>query len=287
VDDTAVALLALGKVKDSAGPLKERIDEAIARGLAWTLAMQSGNGGWGAFDKDNNKEIICKLPFCNFGEALDPPSVDVTAHVLEAFGALGITLDHPAARRARNFILSEQEEDGSWFGRWGVNHIYGTAAVLPALHGIGEDMSQPYIRKAANWIVSKQNEDGGWGESCGSYMDPDLRGVGPSTPSQTAWALMSLVAVGDQEYFPVIMRGIRYLCETQDDGTWNEKHYTATGFPGYGVGARINLTARDLSERLEQGTELSRGFMLNFNMYRHYFPLIALGRARIWLQQER
>src|SRR5262249_50641314 len=131
VDDTAVALLVLAKIRETAGPLRERIDEAISLGLGWTLAMQSSNGGWAAFDKDNNKDIICKLPFCNFGEALDPPSVDVTAHVIEAFGALGISARHPAARRALEFIRAEQEPDGSWFGRWGVNHIYGTAAVLP------------------------------------------------------------------------------------------------------------------------------------------------------------
>lgn len=287
VDDTAVALLVLAKVRDTAGPLRERIDESIALAMGWTLAMQSSNGGWAAFDKDNNKEIICKLPFCNFGEALDPPSVDVTAHVVEAFGALGISARHPAARRALDFIRAEQEPDGSWFGRWGVNHIYGTAAVLPALEAIGEDMSQPYIRRAADWLISKQNHDGGWGESCASYMDPKWRGVGPSTPSQTAWALMSLLVVDGNDYLESLRRGVKYLCETQDElGTWKERHYTAAGFPGYGVGARTNLLASDLSEKLQQGNELSRGFMLNFNMYRHYFPLIALGRARarVWTE---
>ena len=281
VDDTAVALLVLGKLRRSAGPLRARVEEAIELGLAWTFAMQCSNGGWAAFDKDNDKEIICKLPFCNFGEALDQPSIDVTAHVLEAFGALGISKEHPAARRAIDFIQAEQEPDGSWFGRWGVNHIYGTAAALPALRAIGEDMTCPYIRRASDWIVSKQNDDGGWGETCASYMDPAMRGIGPSTPSQTAWALMSLLAVDDHDYLSAIQRGIRYLCETQDRfGTWHEQRYTATGFPGYGVGARTNLNAPDLRNRLQQGTELSRGFMLNFNMYRHYFPLIALGRAR-------
>lgn len=280
-DDTAVALLVLAKVRDSAGSLRKPIEEAIARGVDWTLAMQSSNGGWGAFDKDNDKEIICKLPFCNFGEALDPPSVDVTAHVVEAFGALGMTKDSPAVSRAVDFIRKEQEADGSWFGRWGVNHIYGTGAVLPALRAIGEDMGLPYVRRAADWVLSKQNSDGGWGESCASYMDPESRGVGPSTPSQTAWALMSLLAVDDEQYRVAICRGIEYLCDTRNDaGTWEENHYTAAGFPGYGVGARINLRADDISDQLQQGPELSRGFMLNFNMYRHYFPLIALGRAR-------
>src|SRR5262249_50756318 len=161
-------------------------------------------------------------------------------------------------RRAVEFIRSEQEADGSWFGRWGVNHIYGTAAVLPGLHAVGEDMSQPYVRRAADWIVSKQNEDGGWGETCASYMDPELRGVGPSTPSQTAWALMALLAVPGDRYLESLLRGIKYLSTTQEDGTWEERHYTAAGFPGYGVGARINLNMNGLAEKLQQGRELSR-----------------------------
>lgn len=282
VDDTAVALLVLGKLRtETAGELRHRIERAIERGIAWTLAMQCRNGGWAAFDKDNDKEIITKIPFCNFGEAIDPPSVDVTAHVIEAFAALGYDFKDPAIARALAYIRGEQEEAGSWFGRWGVNHIYGTAAVLPALRAIGEDMAQPYVTRAAGWILSRQNDDGGWGESCASYMDPELRGRGPSTPSQTAWGLMCLLAV-DPSPQPneAIRRGIGYLCSTQTpSGTWDEEHYTATGFPGYGIGARTNLTAQELANRLQQGTELSRGFMLSFNMYRHYFPLLALGRA--------
>nr|UXE44053.1 squalene--hopene cyclase [uncultured bacterium] len=281
VDDTAVALLVLAKVRQAGGRSDARIGEAIERGVAWTMAMQSSTGGWGAFDKDNDRDIICKIPFCNFGEALDPPSVDVTAHVLEALGALGENMEHPSIRRAVAFIRREQEEDGSWFGRWGVNHVYGTGAVLPGLRAVGEDMSQAYVRRAADWIVAQQNDDGGWGETCASYMDPGLRGVGPSTPSQTAWALMALLSIGSAAYLSAIQRGLRYLCDTQDrEGTWDEQVYTATGFPGYGIGTRTNLEAKDLSARLQQGAELSRGFMLGFNMYRHYFPLIALGRAR-------
>ena len=181
------------------------------------------------------------------------------------------------------FIRREQENDGSWFGRWGVNHIYGTAAVLPALRAIGENMSEPYILRAADWIVSKQNSDGGWGETCASYMDPELRGVGPSTPSQAAWALMALLSLDNARYFPSILAGLSYLQRTQNpNGSWDEAVYTATGFPGYGVGARMTIT-KEASERLEQGLELSRGFMLNFNMYRHYFPMIALGRALHYL----
>jgi len=282
IDDTAVALLMLSKIRTTIeGPLRQRIDTAIERALAWTLAMQSRNGGWAAFDKDNDKEIISKIPFCNFGEALDPPSVDVTGHVLEALGSLGLASDHPAVARALAFVRSEQEKDGSWFGRWGVNHIYGTAAVLPALRAIGEDMHQPYVKRAADWIVAKQNEDGGWGEVCGSYMDPNLRGTGPSTPSQTAWALLALLALENPAYANSMRKGLDHLVETQDaQGTWDEPYYTGTGFPGYGVGARTDLDAAGLREKLGQGTELSRGFMLGYNMYRHYFPLMALGRAR-------
>jgi squalene-hopene/tetraprenyl-beta-curcumene cyclase len=282
VDDTALALLVLARLKPTAGDLKEKVAEAIELGVGWTLAMQCANGGWAAFDKDNDKEIISKIPFCNFGEAIDPPSVDVTAHVIEAFAALGYTAQHPALSRALSYIRREQEADGSWFGRWGVNHIYGTAAVLPALQAIGVDMEQPYVRRAAAWILSKQNNDGGWGETCASYMDPELRGTGPSTPAQTAWGIMCLLAVKPTpEIAHAVRNGLDYLCQSQTaDGTWEEDFYTATGFPGYGVGARTNMGATELAERLQQGTELSRGFMLSFNMYRHYFPLLALGRAK-------
>jgi squalene-hopene/tetraprenyl-beta-curcumene cyclase len=286
VDDTAVALLMLGKIRDGVeASLRQRIDTAVDRALAWTLAMQSRSGGWAAFDKDNDKEIISKIPFCNFGEALDPPSVDVTGHVLEALGGLGFDKTHPAVAKALAYVRSEQEKDGSWFGRWGVNHIYGTAAVLPALPAIGEDMRQPYVRRAADWLASKQNPDGGWGESCASYMDPQLRGKGPSTPSQTAWALLALLAVESPEYAASIRKGLDYLIKTQDEnGTWEEEYYTGTGFPGYGVGSLPNLDAEGLREKLQQGPELSRGFLLGYNMYRHYFPLLALGRAKHWLE---
>ena len=183
----------------------------IDRALAWTLAMQSSNGGWAAFDKDNDRQILTKIPFCDFGEALDPPSADVTAHVLEALGLLGFDKHHRAVERGYEFLRSEQEADGSWFGRWGVNHIYGTAAVLPALAAIGEDMSQDYVRRAADWIVAHQNDDGGWGETCASYMDDSLRGRGPSTASQTAWALLALLAIGSRDYDRAIRRGVGYL----------------------------------------------------------------------------
>jgi squalene-hopene/tetraprenyl-beta-curcumene cyclase len=281
VDDTALALLVLGKLRGQAGDLGARVERAIERGLGWVWGMQCANGGWAAFDRDNDKAIISKIPFCNFGEALDPPSVDVTAHVIEALAELGLRADHPKVARALAFIHAEQEPEGSWFGRWGVNHIYGVGAVLPALAAIGEDMDAPAIRKAAAWLIGKQNADGGWGESCASYMDADWIGRGASTPSQTAWALMALLAAGMAPSAPALARGFSHLAATQRaDGTWDEDHYTATGFPGYGVGARIDLRDPLLRDKLGQGPELSRGFMISFNLYRHYFPMLALARAR-------
>jgi len=283
IDDTAVALIVFARLPRSVID-EPRVRAAIDRALAWTLAMQSSNGGWAAFDKDNDRPIITKIPFCDFGEALDPPSADVTAHVVEALGLLGFDHQHPAVDRAYRFLRSEQESDGSWFGRWGVNHIYGTAAVLPALAAIGEDMSQPYIRKAADWIAEHQNTDGGWGETCASYMDDSLRGRGTSTASQTAWALLALLATESRDHERSIRRGLGFLIDTQrDDGTWDEPYYTGTGFPGYGFGARMDFRDPHTRERIAQGTELQRGFMINYNLYRHYFPLMAMGRARTFL----
>ena len=280
IDDTAVALIVLARLPRTLLN-QPRIRATIDRALAWTLAMQSSNGGWAAFDKDNDWLIITKIPFCDFGEALDPPSADVTAHVLEALGLLGFERNHPAVARGYQFIRSEQEADGSWFGRWGVNHIYGTAAVLPALATIGEDMAQPYIRRANEWLIAHQNADGGWGETCASYMDDTLRGQGPSTASQTAWALLALLANDSEEYDRAIRRGLGYLLDTQRaDGTWDEPYYTGTGFPGYGFGARLDFRDARTRERIAQGTELQRGFMINYNLYRHYFPLMAIGRAQ-------
>jgi squalene-hopene/tetraprenyl-beta-curcumene cyclase len=278
VDDTALAMLVLAKLRKSAGDLAARVETAIERALAWTFAMQCRSGGWAAFDRDNDKAIISTIPFCNFGEALDPPSVDVTAHVIEALAELGISKERPEIARALAFIEKEQEPEGSWFGRWGCNHIYGIGAVLPALKAIGADMGAANIRKAAAWLADKQNADGGWGESCESYMDASKIGRGPSTPTQTAWAIMALIAAGGHE--AAVARGIDHLVATQDaEGTWDEAFYTATGFPGYGVGARTELRDPKLAEKLGQGAELSRGFMISFNMYRHYFPMIALARA--------
>jgi squalene-hopene/tetraprenyl-beta-curcumene cyclase len=284
LDDTAVALSVLVRIREVAPKdYHARIDAAIERAEVWVRAMQSSNGGWGAFDKDNDKWILTQIPFCDFGEVLDPPSADLTGHKLEALGLMGYGLDDPSVKKAVAYILKEQEPDGSWFGRWGVNYIYGTALVLPGLQAVGFDMNDPRIRKAARWLVSKQDEDGGWGESCASYMDDTMRAEGPATPSQTAWALIGLLAAGGHEHDDAIRRGVEWLLRHQRGGTWDEQHYVGCGFPGYGIGERINLKKDTAS--LAQGRELARGFMLNYNLYRHYFPLQALGRARKHLAQ--
>ena len=284
IDDTAVALIVLSRLPQALRN-EPRVKAAIDRALAWTFAMQCSNGGWAAFDKDNDKLIITKIPFCDFGEALDPPSADVTAHMIEALALLGFDRGYPAVERAYRFLRSEQDPDGSWFGRWGVNHIYGTAAVLPALAALGEDMSAPYIKRAADWILAHQNTDGGWGETCASYMDDSWRGKGESTASQTAWALMALLAVENPVYDSAVRHGLGFLASTQrEDGSWDEPYYTGTGFPGYGFGARIDFRDDHTRKRIAQGTELQRGFMINYNLYRHYFPLMALGRARRYLK---
>jgi squalene-hopene/tetraprenyl-beta-curcumene cyclase len=278
LDDTAVALIVLVRIRPIVPTeYRTRIDEAIRRAEIWVRAMQSSNGGWGAFDKDNNKWILTKIPFCDFGEVLDPPSADLTGHKLEALGLMGHTMKDPAVRRAVDYVMREQESEGSWFGRWGVNHLYGTALVLPGLRAVGFDMNDPRIVKAGKWLISKQSADGGWGESCGSYMDDALRAKGPNTPSQTAWALIGLLAIGSHEFDTAIRRGIQWLLDHQRNGTWDEPYYVGCGFPGYGIGERIDL--RKNTGMLAQGRELARGFMINYNMYRHYFPMQALGRA--------
>ncbi|HEY5665864.1 MAG TPA: squalene--hopene cyclase [Gammaproteobacteria bacterium] len=283
IDDTSVALIVLARLPQAVRNRPE-VKSAIDRALAWVLGMQCKSGGWAAFDRDNDKLIITMIPFCDFGEALDPPSADVTAHVLESLAYLGFDRTHEALERGYQFLRAEQEADGSWFGRWGVNHIYGTAAVLPALAAHGEDASLPHVKRAADWIAEHQNGDGGWGETCASYMDDRLRGTGPSTASQTAWALIALIASGSEAYVSHVRAGLAYLTETQrEDGSWDEAHYTGTGFPGYGFGARLDFRNERIRRRINQGTELQRGFMINYNMYRHYFPMMAMGRARRYL----
>jgi squalene-hopene/tetraprenyl-beta-curcumene cyclase len=246
-DDTAEVVLALRRAALPAAEAKP----AIERGLRWLAGMQSKDGGWGAFDADNTRALVNKLPFCDFGAVIDPPSSDVTAHIVEAFAAEG-QADHPAVRRGVVWLLRAQEADGSWFGRWGANYIYGTGAVVPALIAAGVRPSKPAIRRAVAWLQARQNPDGGWGEDLRSYDDPALAGQGASTASQTAWALLALLAAGEQDG-QAAERGVRWLAQTQrPDGTWDEPQYTGTGFPG--------------------------DFYINYHLYRLAFPLSALGR---------
>ena len=248
-DDTAEVLIAL-RLLD----LGDHTDAATARAIDWLRAMQSRNGGWGAFDIDNTKQFVTQIPFADFGATLDPPTEDVTAHIVEALALEGESSETKTMRRALDYLWSTQERDGSWFGRWGVNYIYGLGAVVPALIAAGEDPQQPRVRRAARWLEQHQNADGGWGETCASYDDPSLRGRGPSTASQTAWALLALLAADGAET-PAVRRGVRYLTETQaDDGQWDEAEFTGTGFP--------------------------RDFMLKYHLYRNYWPMWALGRYR-------
>ena len=251
IDDAAEVIFALTKVA-----LNDTIKEkTVQLGIDWILGLQSSNGGWGAFDKDNVRRFITRMPFCDFGEVIDPPSVDVTAHILEILGMRGQRPENsPAVECGLRYIKDEQEYDGAWFGRWGVNYIYGIGAVLPALQAVGEDMSQPYVQRAAGWLKDHQNDDGGWGETCASYDDPSLRGQGSSTASQTAWALLGLISAGES-LSPQARRGVEYLLDTQaEDGSWDEEYFTGTGFP--------------------------KDFMIKYHMYRIYFPLLALGRYR-------
>ena len=271
MDDTAEIAMALDRLSLADEGAKR---ESIDRAARWLLGMQSSNGGWAAFDKNNTRALLAKMPFSDFGETIDPPSVDVTAHILETLGQLGYDAGDPRIAKALDYVFGEQEEDGAWFGRWGVNYIYGTGAVLPALKSLGIDMGMEPVNKAARWLAARQNADGGWGESCVSYVDPSHRGRGPSAPSQTAWALLALLAAG-RERSPEAARGIGYLIETQRaDGSWDEPYYTGAGFPGYGVGSAPN------GERVRQGRELPAGFMIKYDMYPNYWPLMALGRYK-------
>ena len=210
-DDTAQVLLALSKVDNP----RERYQHQVAqRAIEWEFAMQCRNGGWGSFDKDNTKMIFQYIPFADHNAMLDPPSVDITGRMLEMLAAYGYTRDDKRVQKAIKFIFNEQEPDGSWFGRWGVNYIYGTFLVLRGLDAIGVDHLEPQMQQAAEWIRMVQNADGGWGESCGTYDEPDTRGIGISTPSQTAWALLALLAAGDDRS-DSIAKGVRWLLERQ------------------------------------------------------------------------
>ncbi|MBI1922367.1 MAG: squalene--hopene cyclase [Geobacter sp.] len=251
VDDSGVVMLA---IKDVNVKDRKARDAAIRRGISWCLGMQSENGGWGAFDKDNTKEILNKIPFADLEALIDPPTADLTGRMLELMGALDYPNTHPSAVRALEFIRETQEPEGPWWGRWGVNYIYGTWSVMSGLAAIGEDLSQPYIRRAVNWLKLVQNDDGGWGETCESYHDRNLMGKGVSTASQTGWALLALMAAGEAGS-GAVRRGVQYLIDTQKpDGTWDEEQFTGTGFPKY--------------------------FMIKYHIYRNCFPLMALGKYR-------
>ncbi len=276
IDDTSEVIMALEGSRLQPD-MQEQCEDAIRQGVDWVSALQCRNGGWAAFDKDNDAKYLTKLPFSDFGEVVDPPSSDVTAHIVEMFGKLGYGRDHPPVSRAYRYLRREQEEDGSWFGRWGVNYIYGVGAVLPALAQLGEDMSVPHVRRAVDWLMSHQNADGGWGETCGSYVDPKLHGVGASTASQTAWALLALIAAGDG-MGGAAARGVSYLLTTQnEDGCWDEPYFTGTGFPGYGVGEKPGAPPKP-GDSGYQGLDMPAGFMINYHLYRNYWPLAALGR---------
>ncbi len=252
VDDTAEVVLALGRVEQPDDAMAAVAGGAAARALAWLTGMQSRDGGWAAFDADNTSRLVTKLPFCDFGEVVDPPSADVTAHTVEALAAAGLGAGR-AARRGVAWLLRNQEPDGSWFGRWGANYIYGTGAVVPALIAAGVLPGKPCIRRAVSWLVAHQNPDGGWGEDLRSYTDPGWAGRGTSTASQTAWALLALLAAGGEEALASADRGVAWLVATQrPDGTWDEPQFTGTGFPG--------------------------DFYINYHLYRLVFPVSALGR---------
>ena len=244
VDDTAVVALALYE----AAPWS-RVGAAIERARRWLLAMRSSNGAWAAFDRDNCSRLVYQLPFADFGAMTDPPSEDVTAHVLEMLAALGYAPAHPLVAPALRYLCRTQTAWGAWFGRWGVNYLYGTWCVVTALARLRTGRRQ--VARALRWLLTVQNADGGWGETCYSYEDPSFAGRGRSTPSQTAWAVLTLQNAGLGAH-PACRRGLTYLRERQVDGTWDEPEYTGTGFP--------------------------RDFYINYHLYRHIFPTLALAQ---------
>ncbi len=248
VDDTAMVAMSLTRL---GGP---GADPACRRAVNWLLAMQNSDGGWAAFDRTTDRPILEQIPFADHNAMQDPSCPDITGRTLECLGHRGFRASEPLVQRAIKFIQTRQYDDGSWFGRWGVNYVYGTWQVLAGLAAVNEDMSKPYVRRAAAWLKSVQKPDGSWGESCATYENPDLKGKGESTASQTAWGVMGLLAANGPSD-PAVQRGIRWLIDHQAaDGAWDEAPFTGTGFP--------------------------KVFYLKYHLYRHYFPLMALGRYR-------
>jgi squalene-hopene/tetraprenyl-beta-curcumene cyclase len=248
VDDTAFVLMALQRVKYPDG---KRMEGAIRRGLQWLLSMQNRDGGWGAFDRDNDRQLLCNIPFADHNAMIDPSTADVTARVLECLGRFGWPADHPAVRRAVRFLKRDQCRDGSWFGRWGVNYVYGTGGVLRALETVAL-AAEDYAKRAVVWLKAVQKPDGSFGESLRSYQVEASKGQGQSTPSQTAWGLIGLLAAAEAGD-PAISKAAEYLVRQQnDDGSWDEAEFTGTGFPGV--------------------------FYLKYHLYRNSFPVYALAR---------
>jgi squalene-hopene/tetraprenyl-beta-curcumene cyclase len=256
VDDTAVVGMLLHRV-DS-----ERYAPQIRRAATWIEGMQSSNGGWGAFDIDNNADFLNSIPFADHGALLDPPTADVSARCVSFLAQIGHGRDHPVIVRAMTFLKADQQPDGSWFGRWGTNYVYGTWSVLCALNAVGEDMQAPYVRRAVAWLLARQRDDGGWGEDGATYWNERRGEAKASTSSQTSWALLGLMAAGEADH-PATARGVRYLTEAPRDGAkWDEPWHTAVGFP--------------------------RVFYLRYHGYSAYFPVWALGRfARLKLANSR
>jgi squalene-hopene/tetraprenyl-beta-curcumene cyclase len=251
VDDTAMVLLALRLIPTD-NP--KRRDECFQRALKWMLTFQCRDGGWGAFDRDCTKNILEKVPFADHNAMLDPECADITARILELLGYEGVGLENEQVRRALQYLRDQQEEDGSWYGRWGVNYIYGTWQALRGLRALRMNMNESWLLRARDWLESVQHADGGWGERCNTYDDPVFKGQGPSTASQTAWAVMGLCAF-DDPHRPSLIRGLEYLIRTQNpDGSWTEHETTGTGFP--------------------------KVFYLKYDIYRNAWPLLALATYR-------
>jgi squalene-hopene/tetraprenyl-beta-curcumene cyclase len=246
-DDTAMVLMALRLVQPEDS---QSLNDLFRRALGWQLSFQCRDGGWAAFDKDVTTPWLEDMPFADHNAILDPTCSDLTARTLELLGYIGFDRNAKCVRAAIEYLVATQDDDGSWYGRWGVNYIYGTWQVLRGLRAINEDMTQDWVLRGRDWLESCQNNDGGWGETCGTYENPSTKGIGPSTASQTAWAIMGICACGDLER-PSVQRGLRYLLRSQKpDGSWDEDEITGTGFP--------------------------RTFYLKYDMYRQNFPLLAL-----------